>query len=347
MDEVSILSSAPKAITGTLMLGYLLSWGLFGVLTVQVYLYYTAFPGDQKKFKVLVYLIYSLDAMQTIMLTHDAFQRFVYGYGDLQALGRVNLLWFSLPLLDGLGKCSLLRWLTDSALTRTTNAVAYLVQLQYAYRIHLLSPKSKKSTGVLVMIMITSLAQFGGAISGAITCFAFEQLGDASSDSGVLTSVRLEFSYVWLVGSVIADVTIALSMIFVLSRYDRKPNPFRTHSVIRRIIRLTVETGSVTAILAICLLALFVTTISHDAYYFAPGATLAKVYSNSFMVIVNSRIQMARRDDGQVNTTNGLVLNDLQTPRRTEIRAQIETNVWRDPIPKDGACGLPIVLTDD
>ncbi|ESK95422.1 hypothetical protein Moror_3860 [Moniliophthora roreri MCA 2997] len=295
----------PAYITGPLILGYLLNYGLLGILSVQTYLYYAAFPNDQKKFKVLVYFVYILEVTQTIMISHDAFERFVYGFANPGAISKINLIWFFSPFVDGL--------------------VAFLVQLQFAYRIRLLSPKSKF---VLALILLASLTQFGGALGAAIiasTVDTIQELGDSNFVIGCI----------WLAGSAVADVTIAFSMIYVLSRYDRSFE--QSDDLVRRIIRLTMETGSLTAIMAICQLVLF-TAIPNRNYHMVPAMILAKVYSNSLMVVFNSRIRIAGRHsdaDSSVKTTGNIGLNRLQTPRRQpEVRTQIETDIWRDPLPE-------------
>ncbi|KAK7045674.1 hypothetical protein VNI00_007507 [Paramarasmius palmivorus] len=315
----STTASAVLILAHLQLLSYLLNWGLFGILSVQVYLYYTAFPHDKKLFKILVYFIYLLEATQTVMLTHDSFTRFVYGFGNPEEMGRNSLLWFPVPFLDGL--------------------VAFLVQLQFAYRIHLLSPKSKLIVAFIVVIYEesqASLAQCGGAIAAALLSVAMNV--DKLEDLVTNTTIVI-FTHLWLVSGVIADVTIACSMSYALSRYDYGFG--RTKDVVRRIIRLTMETGSATAILAICLLVLFLTgkVIYPNSYYFVPAAILAKVYSNSLMVIFNNRIQIAGRDsnnfDNSGDTVGGLALSTFRAHQQTEIRTQTETNVSRDPVPKN------------
>ncbi|KAK7034667.1 hypothetical protein VNI00_012309 [Paramarasmius palmivorus] len=295
------LQTPPAFITGPLMLGYMLSWGLLGILSVQIYLYYTAFPKDPLKFKVLVYFIYILDVVQTIMFTHDAFERFVYGFGNPLAVISPNLLWFSSPFIDGL--------------------VGLLVQLQYTYRIFKLSPETK---WVLAPILLASLTQFGCALGSTIiagTASTIEELGENNFVIGV----------VWLISSAVADVLIALSMIYALNRYDRSFE--QTNDIVKKIIRLTVETGTITACVAICHAALIL-AMPQKNYHVLPAMILAKLYSNSLMVMFNSRIRMAGRDHNEINSSvksGDMALSSLQAARRqTAIRTHIETNTWRD-----------------
>ncbi|KAJ8083482.1 hypothetical protein PM082_009356 [Marasmius tenuissimus] len=245
-------------ITGPLLLGYLFNYGLFGVLTVQTYIYYNAFPNDPATFKTLVFGVYIVETIQTIMVTWDAFQNFAYGFGDPSALDALQLLWLDVCIIDGL--------------------VAWVVQLYFAYRIHLLS-RSKWLAG---LIAVMSTAQFGGAIgTGVIAKHVglFSQIRDK-------TFIAACF---WLGGSAAVDVVIAIAMIFTLSRYDTGFQ--NTKDLVKRVIRLTMETGSLTAAFATVDLILFL-VFREIPYHVTPALALAKVYSNSMLVIFNSRVRI-------------------------------------------------------
>ncbi|KAJ7142366.1 hypothetical protein C8R44DRAFT_603564 [Mycena epipterygia] len=84
------LSSCSKLSLSIQLIGYLLHWALFGTLTIQLYLYYEAFPHDRLSTKCLVYTVFAIELVQTILITHDAFQTFGYGYGDIARLSAVN-----------------------------------------------------------------------------------------------------------------------------------------------------------------------------------------------------------------------------------------------------------------
>ncbi|KAJ6503137.1 hypothetical protein DFH09DRAFT_1201808, partial [Mycena vulgaris] len=85
------------------LIGTLLNWGLFGTLSVQVYLYYQAFPNDRLATKCLVYIVFTIDVVQTILITHDAFATFEYGFGDFSAVTKLRLDWVTIPIIGGLG----------------------------------------------------------------------------------------------------------------------------------------------------------------------------------------------------------------------------------------------------
>ncbi len=53
-------------------------------------LYYLAFPNDRRIVKYLVYGLYVIEIVQTILIAHDSFAVFGYGFGDMEALARLN-----------------------------------------------------------------------------------------------------------------------------------------------------------------------------------------------------------------------------------------------------------------
>ncbi len=69
-------------------------------------LYYLAFPMDRKFTKCLVYGIYIVEFVQTMVFTHDAFATFGYGFGDLEALTGMYFNWFTVPIMSSVCMCS-------------------------------------------------------------------------------------------------------------------------------------------------------------------------------------------------------------------------------------------------
>jgi hypothetical protein len=101
------------------LLGYMLNWGLFGVLAVQTCKrtfyqtgrcltsfsdnYYLAFPKDRLYVKALVYSLFVVETLQTILNSHDLFKMYGEGFGNPAALEDLHFSWFSIPILSGIG----------------------------------------------------------------------------------------------------------------------------------------------------------------------------------------------------------------------------------------------------
>ncbi|KAK0241070.1 hypothetical protein EDD85DRAFT_948168 [Armillaria nabsnona] len=133
-----------ERLSGPEIVASLLYWGLFGTLSVQLYLYYLVFPNDKKFIKYLVYGIYIVEFVQTILASHDAFAMFGYRFGDLDALTDVHFYWLIVPIMSAVIVC--------------------VGQVFYAYRIFILS----KSRIVPIFIICVSLTS-----SVAVTIFPY------------------------------------------------------------------------------------------------------------------------------------------------------------------------------
>ncbi|KAF4616577.1 hypothetical protein D9613_008945 [Agrocybe pediades] len=248
------------ALTGPRLLGYLLHWGLFGILLVQVYLYYLAFPNDPLRNKLLVYVVFALEITQTVIMTNTAFRVFGFGYGDFDAFNDVELAWFEVPVICGV--------------------VAFIAQLFYAHRIKVLS----RSYWVAGVILLLAVVQLGGAIASAVV------LKDAVVFSHLLGRAYSISAGIWNGGSAACDAIIAICMTYYLSSRGNGIMQ-STHVRLRKVIRLVIETGTVTAAVAILNLILILLP-GQPSYYLVTSEILAKVYSNSMMVVLNSRMRI-------------------------------------------------------
>ncbi|KAF8996705.1 hypothetical protein BDQ17DRAFT_1249469, partial [Cyathus striatus] len=91
---------------GAQLFAYMTNWMFYGVLCVQVYLYYLAFPKDPLHNKIMVYIVFILETIQSAMLGRDAYVTFAEGFGNPNAVNNIHLEWFTLPFLGSIGKFS-------------------------------------------------------------------------------------------------------------------------------------------------------------------------------------------------------------------------------------------------
>ncbi|TFK32064.1 hypothetical protein BDQ12DRAFT_529916 [Crucibulum laeve] len=257
-------AAAVVDIAGPLVLGYLFDWSLFGVLSVQVYIYYLAFKNDARGYKILVATVYLIETLQTILVAHDLFNIFATGFGNTESLAQIHLTWLTVCII-----CTV---------------IASIVQILYAYRISLLS-RSKVLPLLICFMAVIQL--IGGLIAGI----------DGHRMGSLLKRSNLEMAghLVGTLGSAVCDIVIAVCMVYHLSRAKSHSISFKpTQALLTRTIRIIIETGTLTATLAVIDVALFYSK-SKTGYFLTPGYTLGKVYSNSMMVLFNSRINMSGR----------------------------------------------------
>ncbi|KAK0493068.1 hypothetical protein EDD18DRAFT_429764 [Armillaria luteobubalina] len=306
-----------EKLSGPLIVAYLLHWGLFGTLSVQLCtvlgialheavsnsfsldLYYLAFPKDRRFTKYLVYGIYIVELAQTMLVTHDAFAMFGYGFGDIEALTNMHFDWLTVPIMSGF--------------------VACVGQVFYAYRIFVLS----KSPIVPLFVTCVSLTSTVAAIiTGA---YSFEA-GNVLKLNNRRTSIAVG---IWCGASALCDIIIAICMTYYLMRSDTGFR--RTRLLVTKLIRLTVETGSVTgmyfetpatftivakitsptsAVVALLNLILFF-GFPHQTFYGTPALIMPKLYANTVYMVLNSRIRIMGGRDTYISSTDQSITSTM------------------------------------
>ncbi|KAJ7678093.1 hypothetical protein DFH06DRAFT_566023 [Mycena polygramma] len=249
------------SLAGPRLVGLVFNYGLLGVLTTQVYIYHVNFPTDKRVLQVIVYVVYVLDWVQTCSATYDAFQWFVYGWGDIAALYGLFTGFLNVPILS--------------------SVIGAIVQVFFGWRIWILS----ESKAVFVGIILLALLQLSGG--GAVAYYIYNDASEITRSVGLVRAVGIRLG-----GSAVLDTVIAVSMTYFLLR-SRGQGLARTDRVVTRLIRLTIETGTVTAIAAIVDLIFFLK--AHNGLHQISGVILCKLYSNTLLVLFNNRLASANR----------------------------------------------------
>ncbi|TFK32880.1 hypothetical protein BDQ12DRAFT_638237 [Crucibulum laeve] len=291
------IGAALLPVSGPLIIGYLLNWGLFGIISVQVYLYYLAFPNDKTFIKHVVYGVYCLEVVQSIVIARDAFVTFASGFGDPTAVTGMHTLWLTMPLMSAIVGC--------------------IVQLFYAFRIRVLS----EGKVLPVTIATLALTQCGAGIAASI-------IGGKIGDVTKLTTTAVFLAQGIRNGaSVICDIAIALSMWFSLTpKIDTNKNVFvkSTEARLTRILKLSVATGTLTALFAVLDLSLYFGLQKSGGYFLVPCVSLGKLYSNSMMTMLNSRIQII----GGRNTSDASVVDMGLSPGTGSTSINVPLQTW-------------------
>ncbi|KAL0577829.1 hypothetical protein V5O48_004157 [Marasmius crinis-equi] len=277
-----------RHVAGPLIITFMLGTILYGVQILQVYTYYMTFPKDRKIVKALVYIVFLLDTTQTAIFFRDAYTIFAAGFGDMAALRAAHLSGFSVPIITGL--------------------VSLLVQSFYSYQIQVLS-RSWILTVVILSVGIQnssgfSISEAKGILSPkiALTQFVASIIEGVFifkiNNSAILQAKTLVPCTIWLAGSALCDIIIAVAMTAYLMKAS---SGLKGNHIIRRLVRLVIETGSLTATVATIDVILFI-GLQKYPYHMLPSRCLAKLYANTLMVILNSRMRIqGSRDDPQPN----------------------------------------------
>ncbi|KAA1470111.1 hypothetical protein DENSPDRAFT_671463 [Dentipellis sp. KUC8613] len=239
VTNIQTVDGAPSnihSILGPLLIGCFFSWGLYGILFGQLYLYHQSFPYDKPLVKVTVYALFTLDTLQNVGLTQFAWALLCAGWGDLGALRSTTWGFALIPLVAGL--------------------VAAWVQLFFAWRINLLRGRGARMwvwRAVALVVVLIATIQCTSGIAASARYFQVPSVAE------FYTARKTASVETWLASSVACDVIIAISMLILLlgANPKRRPVGERTERPLTRLLRITIETGAVSALAAILNLGLF------------------------------------------------------------------------------------------
>ncbi|KAF7368095.1 hypothetical protein MSAN_00875700 [Mycena sanguinolenta] len=244
-------------LTGPLVLGYMWSYCLYGVLLVQTYMYTEMFPHDRRGLKILVWTMFFFETLFTVLMTIAAWSMFGSGWGDPNAILQFNWTWGILPLLSGVH--------------------SGMAQGFYIWRIWHLT----KRLWLPIPIGLGVFTQIFGLYWFAIKFnIAHWRIASLPPLSGAVT--------VWLVGSAACDVFITLALIGILWRRKTQTKFAETTGILNRLIRLSIETGALTSGAAILEIILWL-AFQEFYYHFIPFLVLGKLYSNVLVATLNCR----------------------------------------------------------
>ncbi|KAJ6490127.1 hypothetical protein C8R45DRAFT_1097081 [Mycena sanguinolenta] len=253
-------------LTGPLVLGYMWSYCLYGVLLVQTYIYLEMFPNDRRGLKILVWVMFFFETLFTVLMTIAAWNMFGNGWGDPNVILQFNWTWGILPLLSGVH--------------------SGMAQGFYIWRIWHLT----KQLWIPVPIALAVMAQLGGLYWFSIKFnIAHWRIASLAPLSGAIST--------WLIGSAACDHS-------QLWRRKKDTAFAETSGILNRLIRLSIETGALTSVTAIVESILWLGW-ERFYYHFILFLILGKLYSNVLMATLNCRTPIfLRGSQGLVDGTN-------------------------------------------
>ncbi|KAK0451649.1 hypothetical protein EV421DRAFT_1772125 [Armillaria borealis] len=122
----------------------------------------------------------------------------------------------------------------------------------------------------------------------------------------------------------------------------RTTNFRRTRILVTKIICLTIETGSVTAVVALLTFVLFI-AFPHQTFHTAPALLMPKLYANAVYMVLNSRFQIIGGRDtyeppNDISITTTMIRN-ITSSQSTDDTACGRTVVDK---PQDGCMSVPV-----
>ncbi|EDR08161.1 uncharacterized protein LACBIDRAFT_297494 [Laccaria bicolor S238N-H82] len=301
-----------------MFIGLMLNILLFGIMIAQVYVYHTSYKKDSWGLKCFVSYLFIADLVNAIFCFVYLYRTLIIDFGDAEALGVAD--WSELQCLTSKSQTYLVMpEIQYSQLVFThsflrprladernaviepalTAIIASSVQLFFARRIWLLT----KNWALVALVVVTSLTS---GICGIMTAFEVGRTPnfvDFRNFEAVVSA--------WLGSTVACDAFITFILVHTLWR-KHKTGFQRSDMMVDRIIRITVQTGFITMIIAALDLAFYLAVPSglHLLFSFP----LSKLYTNSLMSSLNARHKVFYGSTTQPSTMDGINTSSAMVP---------------------------------
>jgi len=235
-----------------MLIGVFFNMILYGVLVGQTVSYYQVYKRDPTWMRLFVAFLFFIETANTALDMSMMYQPLILEYGQKPVF--FPSVFMTEPL------CVVL--------------VSMPIQLFFAWRIHQLT----KSIWIPIAISVLGIASFAGGIWTATLI----QIYRLFAKKPLLHNPAL----LWFLASCVADVLITVSLVITLAK--KKTGFAATDSVLERIIRMTIQTGMITALFSILDVICFM-LLPHYAVNFVWDLCLSKLYTNCLLSTLNAR----------------------------------------------------------
>ncbi|KIK03367.1 hypothetical protein K443DRAFT_481095 [Laccaria amethystina LaAM-08-1] len=250
------MKSVAEVAHGPMLVGFTLNACLYGIMITQVYMYFTSSNKDKTWMKCFVLFLLVADTVNTVFDFLYLYKSLIVNFGDGAFLAKADWLFATDPALTGI--------------------IASLVQLFYAWRVRVLT----RSWLFLGLVFICAIS---GGVAAIVTAFEVGRIPNFV-DFRHFKAVVI----IWLAAESVGDLLITSILVwYLISRRKHKTGFKSSDLMIDRIIRLTVQTGLITSLVA---------TLDLIFFLYDPAGThlifnfpLCKLYTNSLMSSLNAR----------------------------------------------------------
>ncbi|KAI0760876.1 hypothetical protein BD413DRAFT_253167 [Trametes elegans] len=307
------MTNPAEPVIGALLIELCFAFILYGLTTLQTFIYFQKYPNDTCTLKYLVGAVWLLESAHTGFCMQFLYAYFVAGFGNYAYLRHVN--W-------GVG-----------ATAACSVGVALCVQGYYTWRIWIVSGNNKVWTaaiGAFAMIRI------GLGIGSFAQSYIYPQwilLRNAKSAYATFSG--------GLGAAALVDMLVAVGLSLYLTRNRNSWNR-ESESMVNRILLYAVNTGAITGVTSLLCVVLFAVPNTGLAFL---GLTMiqTKLYANSLLGSLNARAHIRNKgsshpgrysSSSRSGGTSGL---RVTSPRMPVIEIFQQTTTAHD----DGSRGFP------
>ncbi|KAF8214836.1 hypothetical protein K438DRAFT_2138370 [Mycena galopus ATCC 62051] len=274
MAPAAPLDTLNKVI-GALLLGAFANSMLYMLEILEIIKYFRRFPNDTKTLKCTIVALLLLDSTCTFGQWACLYLYGVIHWGDLDYLSYQNLV---IPIY-----------------IYTSGLIGFIVQNFLISRYFRLTKRWFVCAGLIFMTF--------AALVGSVWCATQLAIVTDYSDR----KVAVNSAILWLVSSAATDTAIASALVIQLRSVN---SAFReTKSLIRRLIFHTIQTGSLTTAIAICVLVTYLNDTNANICV-GFGFTLGRLYTLTMLFNLNNR-QASKEGDSHSGGLNHTPSNEI------------------------------------
>ncbi|KAJ7778976.1 hypothetical protein B0H16DRAFT_1711326 [Mycena metata] len=276
---------------GPLLIGVFFNMILYGLLISQATTYFQAQRKDPLWIRLLVFYVIFVETSNTALDISIMYQPLILDYGTIP--GKLPTVFLTQPLCIAL--------------------VQFPIELFFIWRICTLT----ESMIIPAIFIAMSVVAFGGGIWTTVALAAAGRWDNVS--------VSFHAATLWISASMATDLCIAFCLAWVLRK--RKTGVGATDTVVDRIVRMTVQTGLVTAVCNVLDLLSFL-LIKNSTLNFMWSNPLSKLYSNCMMSALNARINFKQSLPTHISSSgptqgNAGVAIPLQAKARHDLAGKV------------------------
>ncbi|KAL4064124.1 hypothetical protein V8B97DRAFT_1876194 [Scleroderma yunnanense] len=277
---------------GSILLGTCFASGLTGIVFVQSMLYYKLYPGDYAWTKFLVFVVWALDLMHTILIISTVWHSVITNYNKPENMDII-------PAALGLS-------------VAVTAAITFLVHCFFANRIR------KLMKNWYIAAPVVRLAPH--------LVHTFVDLIPSIRLKRYSLFIRPYPAWIFTSGVTLsASVEIIITTTMIIFLRTRKTGFANMNHIINSLILYTLETGGSSALVTVTSLICWL-IMRHNLIFLGMHFAIAKLYANSLLATLNTRKRLRiDRMYSSERDQNGLAAGGLpySNPNRSHISQRI------------------------
>ncbi|KDR69216.1 hypothetical protein GALMADRAFT_924903 [Galerina marginata CBS 339.88] len=240
---------------GAALIGMILASILYGITTLQLYIYFNNYPNDERRLKILAIVTWLLDTTSLVLVCNGVYTYLVTDMHQRKELLKVNRSLDLDPLIMG--------------------CIGLLTHTYLGARVWRVC---NKNTFLAMVLGILTCSLFGVAVAATVMSFEFTYWSEKASMKPLALAGTVLL--------VLLDTLIASILCIYLVKQRATGRDLRR--VVRRVIIFAINTGLASSVLSVVNLVMFF-AFPETMIFLATNFIFSKVYANCLLANLNAR----------------------------------------------------------